>query len=53
MDKYGRVDVWKCMKCNIFWRCPCVPHNSKCPKCGEGGWWQRFATPEELKTAIS
>lgn len=49
MDKYGRIDVWWCAKCRIKWLHPSIPHDNRCPKCGVGGWWQRFASAEDQK----
>lgn len=53
MNKYQQIDVWWCPKCQVEWRHPSVPHENRCPKCGEGGWWRRFAAPEETRRAIS
>lgn len=50
-SKYHLIDVWRCMKCNIEWMAPSVPHHPECPRCGVGGWWQRFAKQAELSEA--
>ena len=42
VNKYQQIDVWWCAKCQLEWMCPSVPHDNRCPKCGEGGWWRRF-----------
>lgn len=49
MNKYQQIDVWWCAKCHLEWRAPSVPHNPKCPRCGEGGWWRRFASNDEVR----
>jgi ribosomal protein L37AE/L43A len=46
--KYQAIEIWWCSKCDREWKAPAVPHNPKCPACGTGGWWRRFATSEDL-----
>lgn len=50
-NKYSQVDIWWCAKCHINWMAPSVPHRPECPRCGDGGWWRRFATAKEISEA--
>jgi hypothetical protein len=47
LDREARAedstDVWWCAKCDREWTVPSIPHNPRCPTCGTGGWWRRFA----------
>ncbi len=47
-NKYQMIEEWECMKCDLTWQVPSVPHRPECPICGKGGWWRRFLTPDEI-----
>ena len=46
-------DVWLCMTCSREWTVPSVPHNSKCPRCGVPGWFQRFAYGDAYEVEVT